>query len=76
MSELRVKIKLSTKRKYRITNDSMNFEELERLIRLSILQEKIERVSNIAKKAGLSRMTSKEIDQIVKSTRQRAKNSR
>lgn len=76
MSELRVKIKLSTKRKYRIINDSMNFEELERLIRLSILQEKIERVSSIAKKTGLSKMTSKEIDQIVKSTRQRAKNSR
>ena len=75
MSELKVKINLATKRKYRIKGDTMNFEELEKLIRLSILREKLARVSGLAKKSGLSKVTSKEIDQIIRTTRQRAKSS-
>jgi Glu-tRNA(Gln) amidotransferase subunit E-like FAD-binding protein len=48
----------------------MNLEELEKIIRMEIVREKFDRVTQIAKETGLSKITQKEINKIIKETRQ------
>ncbi len=76
MSELIVKIKSNAKKKYLIKGKEIDFEELEKLMHLSIAREKMRKVVSIAVKTGLSKMTNKEINEIVKETRQQTKHNR
>jgi Glu-tRNA(Gln) amidotransferase subunit E-like FAD-binding protein len=70
MIELKIKIKPSLRKKYNIKEREMNFEELEKIIRMEIVREKFDRVTQIAKETGLSKITQKEINKIIKETRQ------
>lgn len=70
MIELKIKIKPSLRKKYNIKEREMDFEELEKIIRMEIVREKFDRVIQIAKETGLSKMTQKEINKIIKETRQ------
>jgi Glu-tRNA(Gln) amidotransferase subunit E-like FAD-binding protein len=70
MIELKIKIKPSLRKKYNIKEREMNLEELEKIIRMEIVREKFDRVTQIAKETGLSKITQKEINKIIKETRQ------
>lgn len=75
MSDLKVKIKPTTRRKYLIKENVIDFEELEKLILLANARKSMEKVVALAKKTGLSKMSNREIDKIIKETRQRAKDN-
>jgi Glu-tRNA(Gln) amidotransferase subunit E-like FAD-binding protein len=70
MIELKIKIKPSLRKKYNIKEREMNLGELEKIIRMEIVREKFDRVTQIAKETGLSKITQKEINKIIKETRQ------
>lgn len=76
MSEIVITISPTLKKKYRIDSNRMNFQELEEKIRLANARDNLDRVVKIAKETGLSKMTNKEIDQIIKEVRQNARSSR
>jgi hypothetical protein len=75
MNELKVKIKPTTRKQYLIKENEIGFEELKRLILLANARKRMEKVVALAKKTGLSKMSNKEIDKIIKESRQRAKNN-
>jgi len=76
MSELIVNISPTIKKKYRISGNRINFNELEEKIRLANARDRLDRVVKIAKETGLSKMTNKEINQIIKKVRENARSSR
>jgi len=76
MSELIVNISPTIKKKYRISGNRINFNELEEKIRLANARDRLDRVVKIAKETGLSKMTNKEINQIIKKSRENARSSR
>ncbi|MBI1766939.1 MAG: hypothetical protein HY015_07195 [Bacteroidetes bacterium] len=76
MSELIVNISPTIKKKYRISGNRINFNELEEKIRLANARDRLDRVVKIAKETGLSKMTNKEINQIIKRVRENARSSR
>lgn len=75
MSELIVSISPAIKKKYRISGNRIKFNELEEKIRLAKARERLDRVVKIAKETGLSKMTNKEINQIIKEVRKNARSS-
>ncbi len=76
MSELIVNISPTIKKKYRISGNRIDFDELEEKIRLATARDRLDRVVKIAKETGLSKMTNKEINQIIKEVRANARSSR
>jgi len=69
---MKVNIKIATKKKYGIKGNEIDFEELERKIRLSVTKDLFDKTVESAKKSGLSKMTLSEIDNEVKSYRKGA----
>ena len=69
---MKVKIKLAAKKKYGIKGNQIDFEELEKKIILSLARDNLDKAVKIARETGLSKMSNKEINQIIKETRQRA----
>lgn len=69
MDKLKVKIKSSSRRKYRIKGDEIAFEQLEDKIRTTILQEQFDRTVKAARNAGMSKLTRTEINSIVRDIR-------
>ncbi len=53
MSELKVKITPTIKKKYNIQSNTIDFAELEEKIRLAIARDRLDRLARIAKEAGL-----------------------
>ena len=76
MSELIVNISPTIKKKYSIRGNRIDFNELEEKIRLANARERLDRVVKIAKETGLSKMTNKEINEIIKEVRNNAHRSR
>jgi hypothetical protein len=76
MSELIVTISPAIKKKYRIAGKKINFNELEEKIQLAAARDRLDRIVKAAKEAGLSKMTNKEINQIIKEARENARISR
>ncbi len=76
MSELKVKITPTIKRKYSIQGNSIDFSELEEKIKLSIASDRLDRIVRVAKENGLSKMPNKEIDQVIKEVRGNGQDSR
>jgi hypothetical protein len=57
---------------YHLDKDVMKLSEMEKLIRGKILRESLERSVEHAEKAGLSKMTDEEINQIIDEVRKGA----
>jgi hypothetical protein len=72
MSDLIVKIKISQRKKYLIKDKEMEFEELEKKILLAQAREAIERTTRGAKEAGLDKLTSEDINRIIRTARKNA----
>ena len=72
MEALKVKIKPAAKKKYEIEGNEIDFELLEKKIRIALRQEQLDRTVQAAKEAGLSKMTNKQINQIIKEVRKGA----
>jgi hypothetical protein len=75
MSELIVTISPAIKKKYNIKGSKINFTELEQKLQLAIARERLNNIVKMAKESGLSKMTNKEINQIIKEARENARNS-
>jgi hypothetical protein len=73
MNKITVKISAIDKKKLNLKSDEIDFVDLERLIMLSAARENLKKVVAIARKTGLSKMTSKEIDAEIKAYRESAK---
>ena len=73
MNKITVKISMVDKKKLNLRSKEIDFVELERLIKLSMARENLKKVVAIARKTGLSKMTSKEIDAEIKAYRESAK---
>ncbi len=73
MNKITVKISAVDKKKLNLRSKEIDFVDLERLIRLSMARENLKKVVAIARKTGLSKMTSKEIDAEIKAYRESAK---
>ncbi len=76
MSELMVTISPAIKKKYGIKGNKINFNKLEEKIELAKARERLDRIVKMAKETGLSKMTNKEINQVIKEAREYASNSR
>jgi|GEM_PF-1945941 len=72
MEAIKVKIKTASKKKYEILGNEIDFDLLENKIRNEIMREQFDRTVEAAKKAGLSKMTNKEINTIIKKVRKGA----
>ncbi len=59
-------------RKYKLRRGTMKLSELKKQIQTELLQSVLERSRSMAKKFGLSSMSSREINKIVSRTRQSA----
>jgi hypothetical protein len=73
MNKITVKISAVDKKKLNLRSKEIDFVDLERLIRLSMARENLKKLVAIARKTGLSKMTSKEIDAEIKAYRESAK---
>lgn len=72
MEALKVRIKSAARKKYEIEGNEIDFELLEKKIRIALRQEQLDRTVKAAKEAGLSKMTNKQINQIIKEVRKGA----
>lgn len=72
MEALKVRIKSSSKKKYKIKGKEIDFELLEAKVRTVLFQEQFDRTAQAAKSSGLSKMTKKEIDTIINEVRKGA----
>lgn len=70
--KLTVTIEPQEKKDYKISGREMRFSELERKILLRHAQRALENAARIAKETGLSKMTNKEINHIIKEVRKGA----
>ncbi len=70
--KLLVRIEPQEKKDYKISGTEMKFSDLERKILLKHAQRALENAARIAKETGLSKMTNKEINQIIKEVRRSA----
>ena len=67
--KLTVRIEPQEKKDYKISGREMRFSDLEKKILLKQAQRSLENAARIAKETGLSKMTNKEINQIIKKVR-------
>ena len=72
MKEIIIKVNSKDRKKYGLENTTMSFAELEKKIMLAQAREALERTAMIAKRTGLSKMTNREINQIIKTVRKSA----
>ena len=72
MTEITIKINRKDRKKYGLENTTMSFAELEKKIVLAQAREALERTAMIAKRTGLSKMSNREINQIIKTVRKSA----
>lgn len=72
MKEIIIKINSKDRKKYGLEDARMSFAELEKRIVLAQAREALERTAMIAKRAGLSKMSNREINQIIKTVRKSA----
>lgn len=70
--KLTVRIEPQEKKDYKISGREMRFSDLEKKILLKQAQRSLENAARIAKETGLSKMTNKEINQIIKKVRKGA----
>ena len=72
MTEITIKINRKDRKKYGLEDARMSFAELEKKIVLAQAREALERTAMIAKRTGLSKMSNREINQIIKTVRKSA----
>lgn len=70
--KITVRIEPQEKKDYKISGREMRFSDLEKKILLKQAQRSLENAARIAKETGLSKMTNKEINQIIKKVRKGA----
>lgn len=72
MEALKVRIKSSSKKKYKIRGKEIDFEILEAKVRTVLFQEQFDRTTQAAKRSGLSKTSKKQIDAIINEVRKGA----
>jgi hypothetical protein len=76
MNKLKVNINSLIRKKYNIRGSEINFEELEIKIKLANARDRLKKLNKIAKETGLSKMTNREINNIIADVRKNARSSR
>lgn len=76
MNQIKVKVNPLIRKKYNLKGNEINFIELEEKIKLSIARDRLDRLVKTAKETGLSKMTNKEINEVIKDARKNARNNR